>query len=710
MKQVLVKNGEIVVESVPPPAAVPGHLLVRVHYSLISTGTEMSVVATSSASLLDRIRKKPELIRKGLDSIKEKGLTETLRIATGGGSLGQPLGYSAAGKIVEVGDGVSEFRAGDLVACAGAGMANHAELISVPRNLTVRIPEGVSVKQASSVTLGAIAMQGLRQAEPRLGEIVMVSGLGLIGLLTVQMLRANGCRVIGLDIDPERLALASELGAEATINATDDNLVERALSLSDGMGVDTSIITAATESDAPLNLAMKYTRRKGKVVVVGAVGLNLNRSPFYEKEIDLRISCSYGPGRYDASYELQGLDYPYAYVRWTENRNMEAYLQLVAAGKINVNRLAQREYEIEQAPEAYRVLSEASEKPLAVLLRYEQEAPPQFSSRVEIAHPSATPKAGVISVGLIGAGAFAVNSLLPNLQSLSDRFRLHAVVSQNGLKAKEAAGRFGAKYATSDVRQLLADPEIDTIFIATRHDSHAELAASALDAGKAVFLEKPMALDGDGLQALSAAIGRSDRPFTTGFNRRFSPLCAQIRDLVSKRSGPLIVTYQMNAGFIPPDHWTQSPAGGGRNIGEACHIYDLFGSLTNSTVRSISADGIGLVSERHRRNDNFVATIVFDDGSVCTLTYTALGNPTFPKEQMTVFCDNQVLTLNDYRELTLWSGAARVTKLPHQDKGHLALLRQFAEGIKKGERFVIPVAQIAQATEISFEVERLLTR
>jgi len=709
MKQVLVKRGNVIIEDIPMPTVTNNTVLVKTFYSLISTGTEMGSIEESSESIVDKIRKKPELVRKGLDAVREHGLMQTYKMATKEEGAGLPLGYSMAGEVLDVGSNITDIKPGDRVACAGAGLANHAEFVNIPRNLLVKIPENISLKNAATITLGAIALQGVRQANPKIGETLVVTGLGLLGLLTVQIVKANGCRVIGLDTDKKRCELAGELGADFVLNTNNAEYIERINAITEGMGADVSIITASTTSSAPVNQAMNYTRKKGTVVVVGAVGMSLKRVPFYQKEIDFKISCSYGPGRYDPDYEEKGCDYPHAYVRWTENRNMQAYLDLIENGKINLKHFTQHEYAIEDAPSAYSVLKGSDDRPLAIVLKYPEQIKEIPSvTRMLKPDPEGRNIMGHVRVGLIGAGAFATTMHLPNLMVLSDKYKLKGVVDIDGVKAKGVADKYKAEYTSTDYREILADNDIDLVFITTRHNSHASIAIDALKAGKAVFIEKPMALNKDELNKLSVSLNETNLPFLVGFNRRFSPFAKRIKELVTDRISPMIIDYQMNAGFIPPEHWTQGEDGGGRNIGEACHIYDLFTFFTESQIERITAGAIGRVSSRFQRSDNFTTTLHFKDGSICNLVYTALGSRKYSKEQMKVYYDNKMIVMDDYKTLKVYGDDVKGLKLRRQDKGHLEQLRCFAEILKSSENYPIPLWQLTQATEISFEVEKLI--
>jgi len=700
MKQVLAKSGGIIIENIPTPMVSANTILVRTARTLISTGTEMTAVGGPTESLPKKILKNPGLVFLGLKSIRERGLKKTVSIARGEFETGLALGYSAAGTVIEVGSEIDDIQIGDRVACAGAGLASHAEYINVPRNLLVRIPSEVSFSEAASVTLGAIAMQGVRQAEPNLGEIHAVSGLGLLGLLTVQMLRANGCRVIGIDPDSDRRMMAENFGAELTIAPGDEGLLSKLETSTNGHGVDTTIITAATKSNEPLQQAMQITRLKGKVVIVGAIGLELQRSPFYEKEIDLRISRSYGPGRYDPSYEVDGLDYPYPYVRWSENRNMVSYLSLIADKKIDFQKMITKEYPIDQAPAAYAELGATGKKPLAILLTYQSENQEldhqlRISTKTSLTNP-------VIRVGLVGVGGFASAMHIPNLRKLSDKYSIQAVCDINGLIAKNVAQQNGAHVATTDFQTVINDPNIDLVLISTRHNLHASMAIAALQAGKAVFVEKPMALNKSELQQLVEAIRQTGQSYFVGFNRRYSPISKAIAQAVTKRQNPLLVYYRMNAGYIPSSHWVHGPEGGGRIIGEGCHIFDLFAHWTGASPIDLQVVRVRPRTENILAEDNCTITIKYDDGSICTLLYTALGNPGVSKEYAEIYFDGNTIILDDYKSLRTFGTGPSVTETI-QDKGHLNELKVMADTLlSKDTQWSISLESMIQTTELTF--------
>lgn len=712
MQQLLIQKGNVHSEEVPPPAISENEVLVKTAYSLISTGTELAGILMSQESVVTRAFKQPHNVKKALKMASEKGFFATYKIIKGMLDFGTPIGYSLAGEVVEVGSAVTDIKKGDLVACSGAGVANHAEFVAVPRLLVTKIPQGLDMKQAASVTLGAIAMQGVRQADPRLGESVAVVGLGLIGQLTCQLLNAAGCRVIGIDLDEKRVKIsaslltnrhaplsgAKELGATCALLPSELDEIKK---ITDGFGVDTCIITASTESNEPLQQAMEITRRKGRVVVVGAVGLNLKRSPWYEKEIDLKISCSYGPGRYDPTYEEDMLDYPLPYVRWTENRNMEEYVKLLHEGKVDFLALNPQEFPFTEAKNAYEHLKAV--RPLAVLLKYAHEKKPD-DKKIFVASQKSVKK-GRIAVALIGAGAFATTTHLPNLEKLKHLFHLKAIVSKKGTTAKQFAQKYKAEYCTTDFEEVLKDPNVDAVLIATRHNLHAKLTIAALKAGKAVFLEKPLALNNEELDEIKDFFQKTKSPplLMVGFNRRFSPHAQRVKELTAKRHNPLLIHYRVNAGYLAPDHWTQQK-GGGRVIGEACHFLDLFQFWTNAKPKSVTAQGINPHTKDVLAQDNFFATVSYEDGSVANLLYTALGNRDLPKEYAEVYCDGKVFILDDFRSVSVKGGGGGIKTLS-QNKGHLAELEAFAEGFAKGMAS-IPLGELFSVTELSFEINK----
>lgn len=707
MKQVLIKGGSVVVVDVPAPVVGVRNILVRVAYSCISAGTEMASVQNSGTPLYRRALRQPENVRRVLAMAREQGIAHTMERVRGKLESGSPTGYSAAGTVIDIGHEVEGFSVGDKVACAGAGIANHAEVIDVPVNLAVRIPEGLDERSAATVTLGAIALQGVRRANPTIGETVAVVGLGLLGQLTVQLLLAQGCTVIGVDPDLRRRNISQSLGARV-LEPSGGQQIDQVFRLTDGIGADAVIITAAGQSDEIISEAFRCCRRKGRVVIVGDVGLKLRRADFYSKEIDLLISASYGPGRYDPNYEEGGEDYPVGYVRWTENRNMSAYLRLLAEDRLRLLPLEPKVFSLADAALAYDSLRDGFQASLLSLLQYPEGV--ASGERIVRLPSQPHPLEGRVRVAIIGAGGFAQGMHLPNLQKLRETFAVRAIVSRTGSNARAVAQRYGAEYASTDVESIFADEQVDLVLIATRHHLHANLALRALRAGKHVFVEKPLALAAVELDEIEHFLGETARRplLMTGFNRRFSPAMSTAKQILADRSGPMIVDYRMNAGHIPDGHWVHGPEGGGRNRGEACHIYDLFQFLTGSTWADVAVSCIRPKSRHFRADDNFVASVSYEDGSVCTLTYTALGAKAFPKERMDVFCDGMVLSLDDYKELRVTGRTHRGWSARGAQKGQLEELQALGASLKSSTPWPISLEDQLAVTRLSFEIENRL--
>jgi predicted dehydrogenase/threonine dehydrogenase-like Zn-dependent dehydrogenase len=707
LKQVLIRSGRPVVEDIPPPQLEAGTVIVRVAFSCVSPGTELAGVRATGEPLWKRAVREPAKVGRALAIARERGVGAALDAVQSTLDRSLAAGYSAAGVVAEVGAGVSDVAVGDRVACAGSQHAHHAELVRVPRNLVVPVPARAGLDAAATVTLGAIALQGVRRLAPTLGETIVVTGLGLLGQLTVQLLRANGCRVVAIDLDAARARLARELGAEDAFAPDVEPEVDRVMRATGGHGADGVIVTAANASDTLISTAFRMCRKKGRVVLVGDVGLRLQRADLYEKELDFLVSTSYGPGRYDAAYEEHGLDYPIGYVRWTENRNMSAYLELIAAGRIDVAPLLGERFAIDDAPAAYAALE--ARHALGALLEYPAVAPP---ATARVANPRARPaRTGAVRLGLIGAGSFAKGAHLPLLRELGGRFAVAAVASRSGPNAADTARQIGARYATTDYAEVLADPEIDAVLIATRHDLHAPMALAALRAGKHVLLEKPLALTRAELGELRDFFGVAGVAplLLIGYNRRFSPCAAAVSDFVSGRTNPVVLDYRMNVERLPADHWVHGPEGGGRNLGEACHVYDLFTYLVGARVAAVDATALVPATAYYARGDNFVATLRFEDGSIASLTYTALGNPAFPKETLDVFCDGAVATLDDYRAVRV-CGRGRGHESRGQEKGLREELCAFHAAIRNGTEWPIPLWQQLQSAEIALAVEERLAR
>ena len=705
MKQILVQKGKIIIEEVPAPQVEPGTVLVAVSHSCISAGTELSGIKAGSQPLWKKALEQPDKVKKVISMVLSDGVSETKSRVEKSLSAPLTLGYSLAGTVIETGDGIHDLRVGDRVACAGAQCAHHAEIVRVPRNLVVSVPNNLDFTEASTVTLGAIAMQGIRRLQPTLGECFVVIGLGILGQLTAQLLKANGCRVMGADLDMDRVKLACTLGMDMGLDEA-QNQVDQVHRLTAGIGADGVVVTAATASSDVLSAAFQMCRKKGRVVLVGDVGLNIRREDIYFKELDFFISTSYGPGRYDPAYEEDGLDYPVSYVRWTENRNMAEYLRLVSEGRVNVKNMISFIYPLKDAPKAYADLQQTGAKPLIALLSY-QHAQANIGRRVDIAPHRGKASSGKIRMAVVGAGGFARGTHLPHLQKLSDYYEIRAICSRTGHNAKNTAKQFEAGYATTDYDQILNDPEVDAVLIATRHNLHAKMTLKALKAGKHVLVEKPLALNQTELDEIQAFYhDNPDGPvLLTGFNRRFSPHLQRIKEITDRRSNPMIINYRMNAGYIPLDHWVHGPEGGGRNIGEACHIYDLFTFLTNARLGQVSAQTIRAKTDYYSPQDNFTGTASFKDGSLATLSYTALGSKDYPKEKMEIHVDDQVLVMDDYKSVEIFGSKEKGIKTKLMNKGLEEELRMFAQAVKGEAPWPNPLWQQIQAMEMAFRVE-----
>ncbi len=707
MKQILQNNktGRMAVADVPAPIAQRGRVLVRAAASLISAGTEKMAVDEGKKSLLERARERPELVRQVIEKAKNEGVIKTINAVRSKLGSSTALGYSAAGLVLDVGEDVTEFRAGERVACAGAGYASHAEVLSVPKNLCVRLPDEVSFEDGAFGTLGAIALQGVRLAEPTLGEAVVVIGLGLLGQITVQLLKANGCRVFGVDLDPAKVELARELGADAA--AVSDDEVRRAVAeWSRGRGADAVLITAATPSNQPVELAGEISRVKGRVVAVGMVGMDVPRNLYFKRELSLTVSMSYGPGRYDPEYEERGHDYPFAYVRWTENRNIEAFLDLVAAGRVNVGRLITHRFSIEEGERAYQLIGgETKESYLGIVLQYDTER--ELERRIEVkssVKASTAARASAVRVGMIGAGVYAQAMLLPNFKSAGADFR--AIATAGGVTARDLAEKYGFDYCASDSDEILNDPEVNLVVVATRHNLHAELARKALLAGKHVFVEKPLALNEEELEGVLDAGLNSAGRLTVGFNRRFSPLARAAREFFAGRQSPLSISYRVNAGRIPKSHWLQDPVeGGGRIVGEVCHFVDLMHFLTNSRVTRVYAESVAGRNQEAVDEDNVFVTLRFADGSNGSIAYLSEGDKAMPKERVEIFGGGKSFVLDDFRNASGYTGGREESTKPRQqDKGQADEARAVCEMVLTGGGALIELDDLAATTRATFRM------
>lgn len=714
MKQIFqnLSTGETELAEVPCPQVKPGCLLIQSRASLVSIGTERMVLEFGKANLLAKARQQPEKVKQVLEKIKTDGLLAT--VETVQAKLDKPiaLGYSNAGVVLKVGDGVRGFSIGDRVISNGP----HAEVVCVTQNLCAKIPDQVDDEAAPFTVVASIALQGIRLIQPTLGERIVVIGLGLVGLLTVQILQAHGCRVLGVDFNDNKLKLAESLGVETVHLAAGEDPVSSGLSFSSGRGVDAVLITASTQSNEPVHQAAQMCRKRGRIVLVGVTGLELQRSDFYDKELTFQVSCSYGPGRYDPEYEERGTDYPLGFVRWTEQRNFEAVLEMMASGRLQTKSLITHRFPFNQAPAAYQLIHE-SQAPLGVLLQH----PELDQTRQEsITNPTVILKKVTGNsrptntvdpvIAMIGAGGFATGVLLPSLRKTGTR--LKTIASLGGLNGMHAGRKFGFENTTTELDAIIKDPEINTVFITTRHDSHADLVCRALKSGKHVFVEKPLALNREQLGQVVAVYEETRKQhepgiLLTGFNRRFSPHVVKMKSLLEAVKEPKSMIMTVNAGAIPPKHWVQDPKiGGGRIIGEGCHFIDLLRFLAGAPIQRIQASKI---ESKPDCADTVTFTLTFTDGSMGTVHYFSSGHKSFPKERLEVFGAGKILRLDNFQTLTGygWPNFKRL-HLWRQDKGHFGEITAFIKVVQTGTVSPIPFPELIEVTEASFKVVDLL--
>lgn len=701
MRQVIqdLASGDTGVADAPLPADAVGNLLIETRASLVSAGTERMLVEFGRASMLGKVRQQPERVRQVFEKMRTDGVLSTVDAVRSKLATPLPLGYCNAGAVVGIGKGVSGFEIGDRVVSNGP----HAEYVRVPVNLCAKIPEGVTDEDASFAVLAAVGLQGVRLADPTLGEAFVVTGLGLVGLMTVQILQANGCRVLGIDTDPARVELARSLGAEAVDLSAGEDPVAAAVAFSRDRGVDGVIVTASTKSSEPIMQAAEMCRMRGRVVLVGVTGLELDRTPFYLKEITFQVSCSYGPGRYDSDYEDRGHDYPVGYVRWTEQRNFEAVLDMMAAGTLQVSDLITHRFPIAEAPAAYDVLAEYRSA-LGIVLQYPSEGRDR-SRTVTIADASTVDRergADKPRVAVIGAGNYASRMLIPALAETPAV--LQTVVSSAGMSASQVGRKFGFQKASTDAGEAIADPDVDTVIIATRHDSHAGLVLEALASRKHVFVEKPLALTGEELDAIEQSyrsIPEAERPvLTVGFNRRLSPFVVAARRAIAAASEPSFFIVTVNAGAIPSDHWTQDPAvGGGRLIGEGCHFIDLLRHLAGTPIKRAQVTTMGDAPGVAVPADKVTVTLSFEDGSLGTVHYLANGHASFPKERIEIFNGGRVLQIDNFRRMRAWGWKnVSAPRVKGQDKGHSALAAAFVTAIREGGESPTPFDEVMEVS------------
>lgn len=714
MKQIIqnLKNGETSLIEVPSPEVSRGKLLIHTTVSLISSGTERMLVDFGKAGYFAKARQQPDKVKEVLAKIKTDGLATTYEAVQSKLSLPIALGYCNVGEVVEVGSGVEGFAIGDRVISNG----NHAEVVSVPKNLCARIPDNVSDEQASFVVLAAIGLQGIRLANPTLGESFVVVGLGLIGLMTVQMLRTQGCRVLAIDIQDDRLQLATQFGAISVNPAAGGDVLAMAEKFSRKRGVDGVIITASTKSHDVVSQAAKMCRKRGRIILVGVTGLNLKRDDFYEKELSFQVSCSYGPGRYDSDYEEGGQDYPLAFVRWTEQRNFEAVLDLMSSGQVNVDSMISHRVLFERGPEIYRKMSEG-EQGLGMILKYSSNSSEKPQNTIALPRSSVSNNSKVYSpvIGFIGAGNYASRVLIPIFKKA--KVKLHTVVTSGGFSGSIHGMKYGFEYSSTNVDSVLKNDSIDLAVVATRHDTHSDIVCRGLRAGKSVFVEKPLAIDREGLLAIREAYSGSKDSLDSipknhlmvGFNRRYSPHIKKMKSLLNKVNEPKSFIMTMNAGYIAAEHWVHDSAvGGGRIIGEACHYIDLMRFLVGANIVNVQARCMGQLVSGKVNDDNATITLGFSDGSFGTINYLSNGSRAYPKETIEAFSAGRVLALDNFRVLKGygWSNF-NIFKTWRQDKGQTQCVEAFLSGIRENKP-AIPFDELMEVANISLNVAELL--
>lgn len=686
------KDGHMQLLEVPFPALGKGQVMVRNHYSVISAGTEGKTVKDARLSYVGKAKSRQEEVKKVISAAKTYGVMKTYKMVMNKLESPNPLGYSCAGEIIEVADDIKHLKVGDFVACGGQ-TANHSEVVVVPKNLCVKINQPAIVKSAAFATIGAIALQGVRQAELTLGENCVVIGLGIVGQLTAQLLRASGINVIALDIDQNQVDLARKDGFKNAFNSTDDGIENVIEQVTNGYGADAVIITAGTSSLQPINFAGEIARKKAKVVIVGAVPTGFDRKHYFKKELDLRMSSSYGPGRYDNDYEQKGNDYPIGYVRWTENRNMEAFVRLIEEGKLSLDNLISHQFNFENAKDAYQLIVDRSEHLCGIVLEYDTSK--ELKRTIKINDKSYNKSE--VNIGFIGAGSFAQNFLLPNLSNEN----LINVATARATTARNVADKFGFDGCTGNADEVINDDKINTIFIATPHNLHANYVVKALKANKNVFVEKPLSLTKEELEEIKAAESKSTAQVMVGFNRRFAPQIVALKKELNE-SLPKAINYRINAGKLPADHWTQDPkVGGGRIIGEACHFIDLCAFIADSPITKVEANAL---NDANNLLDTVSVSLGFENGSVASISYFSNGSKALNKEYLEVFCGSKSVVLDDYKTMDILGIGKKTVKNGSQDKGHSTEIAKFLAAIKEGKQLPISFADCYNSTKATFEV------
>ncbi len=716
MKQIVqtMKGGNLTLETVPPPALRPGGVLVRTAASLISAGTEKMLIDLAQKSLVGKAQARPDLVRQVLNKAQKEGWLNTYQNVRSKLEKPMPLGYSAAGIVESIGAEVTQWKVGDRVAIAGAGYANHAELNYVPNNLVASIPDSVSFEEAAYTTVASIALQGVRLARPELGDLVALSGLGLIGLITLQLLKANGCRVIGMDFDAKKVELARTLGLDEAVLLPNQDPVKAVAHFTNGRGVDHTVITASTTSNQPVEIAGELTRRKGQVVVVGAVGMNIPRDLYYKKELEVKISMSYGPGRYDPSYEEGGVDYPYDYVRWTEQRNMEAILNLMAQKRLNMKELTTHHFPFDQAMAAYGLIQSAKEPYVGVILDYDTQKlqDPVVLLQPKQSEPLAPQVSDQLRIGFVGAGNYATLHLLPHLES-DPYVQMGGLVTATGINARQKADKFAFSYCSTALDSLLNDDLLHAIFIATRHGTHADYTLRALAKGKHVFVEKPMVVSEEELHAVCDAYHQANQKRPTalmvGLNRRFAPMTTQCKAFFQNHE-PKHLLYRVNSGHIPTSSWIYDAAeGGGMLVGEMCHFIDLMQFITEERPVRVQAQSLTLNNQAIADQDNLTLTLEFDRGSVGTLCYNTVGDKAAAKERLEVYGGNKVAILDDFRTLELTrNGRQDRHKAANQNKGQADQMKATVEAFRLHGKAPIPFEELVGDMQVVFAAKASL--
>ncbi len=696
MKQLIqnLKDGEMRILEVPTPSLPKANILVKNYYSVISSGTEGKTVSDARKGYLDKALSRQKEVKMVLDSVKTLGIKKTYDMVINKLESLSPLGYSSAGEVIAIGEDITDFKIGDFVACGGS-TANHAEIISVPKSLSVKVPKGIDLKYAAFTTIASIALQGIRQADLKLGESCVIIGLGLIGHLTSQILKASGVKTIGIDIDELQIDLAKKNNIDLALNRNDQKIEKVIYEFTNGYGADAVIITAASSSLDPVNLAGVLCRKKGKVIIVGAVPTGFNRENYYKKELELKMSSSYGPGRYDANYEEKGIDYPIGYVRWTENRNMEAFLSLLESKRINLEPLITHVFEFEKASDAYDLILSKKELCAGIILKYSDKV--TFTQNI-VVRENKIYNSSDVNIGFIGAGSFAQNMILPNIPKWANKI---TVVTSKGNTSRSVAQKFGFNNASTSSDDIFSDKNINTLFITTRHNLHAANVIKGLRSNKNIFVEKPLCLHEYELKEIMENYYSSNSKLMIGFNRRFAPHITVLKDKLNDLL-PKAINYRINAGFIPKDHWTQDlEIGGGRIIGEVCHFIDLIYYIVGSKINSIYASNIETNVSLH---DTLIIQLKFENGSIASISYFSNGSKKLSKEYLEVFSGGEVYIINDFKKMEIFSNSIKKMKLFSQDKGHRREIELFIDSIKNGKPSPILAEDIFHSTAATFKV------